>query len=199
MAALVGNDPRELLKRLAKGDSLLGDLRTQLKLETPLHCPWNERFQRLLDLPDTPSKFAALSNLGNDFVHASTMYARVLIDELYLPWESKMIKPCDLGGVHGGVKGMPCGECCCASHTAVPQFVSVTWHQARTAHWHARAVCMQRIAVQGGACRLAKRFVQRLRRQRCQSGRSGTQACISRCIVRRRLADLPVPFPADLS
>ncbi len=105
VATLVGADPRMLLKRLLKGESFLGELRSQLRLETPLHCPWNERFQRLLDLPDTPSKFAALSNLGNDFVHASTMYARVLIDELYLPWESKMIKPCDLGGVHGGVKG----------------------------------------------------------------------------------------------
>lgn len=104
LANMSGSDPRDLLSRMMKGENFVPELRTRLKLECPLHCPWNERFQKLLDLPDTPSKFAALSNLGNDFVHAATVYARVLIDELFLPWESKMIKPCDLGGIHGGVK-----------------------------------------------------------------------------------------------
>lgn len=67
----------------------------------------------MLDLPDGASKFAALSNLGHDFVHCSTSFARIIIEELYLPYDSKTIKPIDMGGIHGGTKFSVHGVCVC--------------------------------------------------------------------------------------
>jgi hypothetical protein len=100
-----GATAKDVLLRLARGESFLPSIKQRLRLPSVPICPWNERFQALLDLPDGPAKHAAISNLGADFVHASSTFARIIIEELYLPYDQKTIKPVSaMGGIHGGTK-----------------------------------------------------------------------------------------------
>ncbi len=104
---LMEQPPKELLRKLARGESVAVDIRKSMGDAQPLgsECPWNERFQALLDLEDSPAKFAALSNVGSDFAAAASVFGRIIIEELFVPYERKTIKPLlALGGVHGGLK-----------------------------------------------------------------------------------------------
>ena len=63
---------KEILVKLARNEPVHRELRLSLgaadEEEDPLQsmpCPWNERFQALLDLPDSPSKFSALGKQSN--------------------------------------------------------------------------------------------------------------------------------------
>ena len=65
---------------------------------------WNEEFQQLVELPDSRIKFLGLRNLAHDFVYAAETYGKIIISEHCLPQDMKTIKPCDIGGVAGGLK-----------------------------------------------------------------------------------------------
>eukprot|EP01125_Pyxidicula_operculata_P011795 TRINITY_DN385_c1_g1_i1.p1 TRINITY_DN385_c1_g1~~TRINITY_DN385_c1_g1_i1.p1 ORF type:complete len:1249 (+),score=314.60 TRINITY_DN385_c1_g1_i1:1159-4905(+) len=65
---------------------------------------WNRQFREIMSLPDSAEKYRSLSRLAKDFVHASKLYAKIIISELYLPDDKKTIKPVQLGGVAGGDK-----------------------------------------------------------------------------------------------
>ena len=106
LPVLVRN-PKELLRKLARGESVAVDIRKSIGPDLNMSqdpCPWNERFQALLDLEDSPAKFAALSNIGNDFASAASVFGRIIIEELFVPFDQKTIKPLSMGGLHGGLK-----------------------------------------------------------------------------------------------
>lgn len=65
---------------------------------------WNVAFKAIHALPDSPHKYQALSKLAKDFTHASTLYAKLIISELFLKDENKTLKPVKIGGVAGGSK-----------------------------------------------------------------------------------------------
>lgn len=58
---------------------------------------WNTEFQTIIKMPDTIQKYKALSNLSKDFLHASKLYAKIIISELYLPDNKKTVRPVQLG------------------------------------------------------------------------------------------------------
>ena len=45
-----------------------------------------------------------LLHLSQDFIYAATSYGKIIISEYYLPYDSKTIKPKELGGILGGEK-----------------------------------------------------------------------------------------------
>jgi hypothetical protein len=57
---------------MARGESVAVDIRKSIGGDLPssstttAECPWNERFQALLELDDSQAKFAALSNVGSE-------------------------------------------------------------------------------------------------------------------------------------
>jgi hypothetical protein len=55
------------------------------------------RFQQLVRLPDTESKYQQLAYLAHDFQHAAEVYGRIIISERFVPVEFKTIKPLDIG------------------------------------------------------------------------------------------------------
>ena len=55
------------------------------------------RFQQLVRLPDTESKYQQLAYLAHDFQHAAEVYGRIIISERVVPVEFKTIKPLDIG------------------------------------------------------------------------------------------------------
>jgi len=63
---------------------------------------WNKELQLLLQSEDTYLKYKAISDLANDFVFASSLYARIIISEYELPVDQKTIKPSHVGGIAGG-------------------------------------------------------------------------------------------------
>ena len=72
---------------------------------------WNQRFQTLLELrentiEDRIYKYSCLSSLNNDFVEASTLYAKAIISEYYLHVKDKTIldRSAAIGGLAGGEK-----------------------------------------------------------------------------------------------
>lgn len=67
---------------------------------------WNAEFQQILECEDEGiEKWRRLARLAKDFAYSSKLFAKVIISELYLPEESKTIKPATfLGGVAGGDK-----------------------------------------------------------------------------------------------
>lgn len=113
-----------MLRKLARGESVAVDIRKSigpdLTSSSLSDCPWNERFQALLELEDSPAKarkrktckkkrvivkkesllqFAALSNVGNDFSSAASVFGRIIIEELFVPYDQKTIKPLSMGGL----------------------------------------------------------------------------------------------------
>lgn len=81
---------------------------------------WNKEFQDIMKdaqfLFTEPSftsaqgagerakSFVSLSQLADDFLYASKLYAKVIISELHVPVENKTIKPSKIGGIAGGDK-----------------------------------------------------------------------------------------------
>lgn len=69
----------------------------------------DERFQAVMDLPETTSsmqlhKYMLLSQLSEDFMLQVRQHGRTIISEMYLPVEERTIKPIELKGVAGGTK-----------------------------------------------------------------------------------------------
>jgi len=48
-----------------------------------------------------------LCTLAKDFVSTAKMYGKIIIQEVFIPYKEKTIKPIDIGGVAGGVKYVP--------------------------------------------------------------------------------------------
>jgi hypothetical protein len=55
------------------------------------------RFQQLVRLADTESKYQQLAHLAHDFQHAAEVYGRIIISERFVPEQFKTIKPLDIG------------------------------------------------------------------------------------------------------
>lgn len=69
----------------------------------------DERFQSIMDLPETTSamqlhKYVLLSQLSEDFMLQVRQHGRTIISEMFLPVEERTIKPIELKGVAGGTK-----------------------------------------------------------------------------------------------
>ena len=58
---------------------------------------WNERYKYCLQEKGV-LKYELLAHLGNDFVGSATKYGKIIISELYLPYNQKTIKPINAGG-----------------------------------------------------------------------------------------------------
>lgn len=54
---------------------------------------WNGQFQMLLSRKDSIEKCKGLSNLAQSFVETAERYGRIIIEESYLPYHAKTIKP----------------------------------------------------------------------------------------------------------
>lgn len=72
---------------------------------------WNERWQALLERPTvTPEEIrqraADIEELTEQFLEVAKPIVTRIVEELWLPSESKTIKPVDVGGVAGGEKYM---------------------------------------------------------------------------------------------
>jgi hypothetical protein len=71
---------------------------------------WNQRFQTMLDWPETTgeeklAKYNALMNIAKDFTFAAELVAKLIVNELSLPEPLKTVKSCSsLGGHAGGKK-----------------------------------------------------------------------------------------------
>ncbi len=57
------------------------------------------RFQELIALPDTESKYRQLAYLAHDFQHAAEVYGRIIISERFEPEANKTIKPLKIGNL----------------------------------------------------------------------------------------------------
>ena len=80
---------------------------TTLPTTTPMttqgRC-WNEEYQRILLMPDGPSKYEMLQDLAFCFVSTAQLYGRIIIEEQAMSIDQKTIKPVALGGIAGGDK-----------------------------------------------------------------------------------------------
>jgi hypothetical protein len=73
------------------------------------------RFQQLVGLADTESKYQQLAHLAHDFQHAAEVYGRIIISERFVPVDYKTIKPLDIGTPsHPAI-------CCCRNRWVVRQ------------------------------------------------------------------------------
>lgn len=120
-----GGAQEEILERLQKarqqrqeGDPVspehLATMRALLKHQQHVleqrRVNWNEKFQSLLDLPEQSTeekifKYSSLSQLARDFTFASTLIAKLIVNELSLPVPLKTVKPSpSMGGQAGGTK-----------------------------------------------------------------------------------------------
>jgi hypothetical protein len=68
---------------------------------------FNEEWQRTVEdlrASEGPQTYQKLSDLSRKFAAVSSAYGKIIIRELHLPLERKLIKPMNLGGVIGGEK-----------------------------------------------------------------------------------------------
>lgn len=61
---------------------------------------WNQMFQSLLDAEDNEEKYRNLYRLANDFVQTATTIGKIIISELCVPIEKKMIKPLGINSMN---------------------------------------------------------------------------------------------------
>eukprot|EP01114_Cavostelium_apophysatum_P011844 TRINITY_DN2636_c0_g1_i2.p1 TRINITY_DN2636_c0_g1~~TRINITY_DN2636_c0_g1_i2.p1 ORF type:complete len:1423 (+),score=460.75 TRINITY_DN2636_c0_g1_i2:227-4495(+) len=79
--------------------------------QSPNEINWNARFQTLIEdlrtCEDTKGRmeiYSNLSKLAQDFIYCAKTYGKLIISEVYAPFEEKTIKPIAVGGQLGGLK-----------------------------------------------------------------------------------------------
>eukprot|EP01127_Copromyxa_protea_P013751 TRINITY_DN3720_c0_g1_i2.p1 TRINITY_DN3720_c0_g1~~TRINITY_DN3720_c0_g1_i2.p1 ORF type:complete len:1412 (+),score=225.99 TRINITY_DN3720_c0_g1_i2:23-4237(+) len=90
----------------SEDDSDLEDVsdNSEASHEPPPVAEWNTRFQELIAMTESASKFRKLSSLSMDFVSVAETYGKIIISENYIPDSMKTITPASVGGIAGGRK-----------------------------------------------------------------------------------------------
>jgi tetratricopeptide (TPR) repeat protein len=84
------------------------------KLQISSGVEWNAKFQSALKRitqfsynssnEERLTAYLLLSNLAKDFIFIVRTYAKIIISEVYIPFDDKTIKPIKIGGIAGGEK-----------------------------------------------------------------------------------------------
>jgi hypothetical protein len=65
---------------------------------------WNERFQVILDLPESLEKYTQLAELATDFLDTVKQYGETILTEYFLPDDKKTIRTAhNLGGMYASI------------------------------------------------------------------------------------------------